>query len=98
MPYKEIGRYLASHRYATERVFRTLAYFDGVSFARRITAPTWLPAALMDPVCPPSTVFGVYQELTGPKSIQLWEYNGHEGGAFDDDERAVRALAELLRR
>lgn len=65
--------------------------------ASRITAPAWLSAALMDPVCPPSTVFGAYHELIGPKSIQLWEYNGHEGGAFDDDERAVRALAGLLR-
>lgn len=52
----------------------------------------------MDPICPPSTVFGVYHELTGPKSSQLWECNGHEGGAFDDERgragvgRAVPAL------
>jgi cephalosporin-C deacetylase len=96
MPFKEIGRYLAVHREATERVFGTLAYFDGVSFARRVTAPTWLSAALMDPICPPSTVFGAYHELAGPKSIQLWEYNGHEGGGTADDERAVRALAGLF--
>jgi cephalosporin-C deacetylase len=98
MPYKEIGRYLASHRYATEQVFRTLSYFDGVSFARRITAPTWLSAALMDPVCPPSTVFGAYHELRGPKTIQLWEFNGHEGGQAFDDELSVRFLAGLFGR
>lgn len=96
MPYKEIGRYLATHRDATEQVFATLGYFDGVSFARRITAPAWLSAGLMDPTCPPSTVFGAYHELRGPKSIKVWPYNGHEGGGPDDDERAVRALATML--
>ena len=95
-PYKEIGRYLATHRDAADQVFGTLAYFDGVSFARRITTPAFLSAALMDEICPPSTVFGAYHELAGPKSIHIWEYNGHEGGGPDDDERAIRVLAELF--
>ena len=95
-PYKELGHYLATHRDAADRVFGTLAYFDGVSFARRVTAPAWLSAALMDAICPPSTVFGAYHELAGPKSIHVWEYSGHEGGGPDDDERAVRALAEVF--
>jgi cephalosporin-C deacetylase len=97
-PYKEIGRYLATHRDAAERVFGTLGYFDGVSFARRVTTPTWVSAALMDPTCPPSTVFGAYHELAGPKSIELWPYNGHEGGGPDDDERALRALKDVFGR
>jgi cephalosporin-C deacetylase len=98
LPYAEIGRYLAIHRDAVDRVFGTLGYFDGVSFARRITTPTWISAALMDPTCPPSTVFGAYHELAGPKSMALWPYNGHEGGGPDDDERALRALAEVFGR
>lgn len=95
-PYLELGRYLATHRGAKERVFSTLAYFDGVSLARRITAPAWLSAGLMDATCPPSTVFGAFHELAGPKSISLWEYNGHEGGGPDDDERALHALRGLF--
>jgi cephalosporin-C deacetylase len=96
MPYKELGRYLAVHRDAASGVFRTLSYFDGVSFARRITAPAFLSAALMDPTCPPSTVYGAFHELRGPKEIVLWDYNGHEGGGHDDDERAVKALGRVM--
>lgn len=96
MPYKELGKYLAVHRGAADRVFATLAYFDGVSFARRIDAPAFLSAALMDPTCPPSTVYGAFHELRGAKDIALWEYNGHDGGGHDDDERAVRGLARVL--
>ena len=80
----------------TDRVFATLAYFDGVSFARSIDAPAFLSAALMDPTCPPSTVYGAFHELRGEKDIALWEYNGHDGGGHDDDERAVRGLARVL--
>lgn len=95
-PYRELARYLATHRGATEQVFSTLSYFDGVSLARRITAPAWLSAGLMDATCPPSTVYGAFHELAGRKSIALWEYNGHEGGGADDDDRALRALRDVF--
>jgi cephalosporin-C deacetylase len=95
-PYHEVVRYLATHRDAVARTFSTLSYFDGVSLARRITAPTWLSAGLMDPTCPPSTVYAAYHELAGPRSIHLWEYNGHEGGGAHDDERAIRGVQEAF--
>lgn len=97
LPYKEIGRYLATHRHSAHQVFTTLSYFDCVSLARRITAPTWLSAGLMDSTCPPSTVYGVYRALQGPRDIHLWEYNGHEGGGPDDDERALKAFRSVLK-
>lgn len=59
-PYAEISRYLAVHREEVEQVFTTLSYIDGVNFARRATAPAMFSVALMDTVCPPSTVFAAY--------------------------------------
>jgi cephalosporin-C deacetylase len=96
LPFREVADYLATHRHAADRVFRTLGYFDGVSFARRVTVPAFLSAALMDLTCPPSTVYGAFHELAGPKDIVLWEYNGHEGGGPDDDERAMEALRSVF--
>ena len=95
-PYKEIGRYLAVHRDRVENVHAVLAYFDGVNFARRATAPAWFSTALMDAVCPPSTVFGAYNAYAGEKRIEVWPYNGHEGGQVYDDERQVAALRALF--
>ena len=34
-PYSEIGLYLRNHRDQVDRVFATLAYFDGMNFAPR---------------------------------------------------------------
>jgi Acetyl esterase (deacetylase) len=91
-PYKEIGTYLATHRYDVDRVHDTLAYFDGVNFAKRADAPVWFSTALMDPICPPSTVFGAYNNYAGLKQIRVWPYNGHEGGAVFDDAASLAAL------
>jgi cephalosporin-C deacetylase len=95
-PYKEIGRYLAMHRDSAARVHETLSYFDGVNFAKRASAPALFSAALMDATCPPSTVFGAYNNYAGPKQITVWPYNGHEGGGIEDDAAALAALREAL--
>ena len=95
-PYRELGRYLAVHRSASARVFETLGYFDGVNFARRITAPSYVSAALMDPTCPPSTVYAAFHALTGQKHLEVWPYNAHEGGGVLDEELALRFLRDRL--
>jgi cephalosporin-C deacetylase len=88
-PYKEVGRYLAVHRHRASSVHDVLAYFDGVNFAKRATAPARFTTALMDPICPPSTVFGAFHAYGGPAEITVWPYNGHEGGGPEDDLLAL---------
>lgn len=84
-PYGEITTYLAVHRDAEEQVFRTLSYLDGVHLGRRASAPTLFSVALMDTICPPSTVYAAYNwygERAGvtDKEIEVYGYNNHEGG------------------
>ena len=96
-PFKEVANYLAIHRDEEDRVLATLAYFDGVNFARRATAPALISVALMDEIVPPSTVFAAYNAYPAPKELLLWRYNGHEGGGPEDEAAAVRFFAEHLR-
>lgn len=91
-PYREVVRYLAQHRGKVASVLDTLSYFDGVNFARRATAPAWFTVALMDEICKPSTVFGAYNAYAGPKEIEVFAFNGHEGGAAQTDAENVRIL------
>ena len=95
-PYAEIGRYLAAHRGFVAEAFATLAYFDGIAFARRATAPAWFSTGLMDNICPPSTAFGAFHAYAGPKQIQVWDYNGHEAGGSDDLELVLSAFEPLF--
>lgn len=79
-PYLELVRYCAVQRHQLDQVFTTLSYFDAVNLAARATAPAQLSVALMDPICPPSTVYAAYHHYAGPKRISVWPYNQHEGG------------------
>lgn len=97
-PYSEITGFLAARRRSVEKVFDTLAYFDGIAFAARGTAPAWFSAGLMDYVCPPSTAFGAYHRYAGEKRINVWEYNGHDAGGAEDLAIVLAAFRSLLRR
>lgn len=94
--YKEIGQYLAIHREKLAQVHETLSYFDGVNFAKRAKAPAWFSTGLMDLICPPSTVFGAFNNYTGEKQITVWPYNGHEGGGIDDDALTLTTLRKVF--
>lgn len=96
LPYREVADYLAHYRDRETEVLTTLSYFDAVNFVRRADAPASFTVALMDAVCPPSTVFGAYNAYAGPKDIRVWNYNGHEGGGVDDDVLALEALRDAL--
>ncbi|WP_029145544.1 acetylxylan esterase [Microbacterium luticocti] len=95
-PYHEITAYLAHYRDRADEVARTLSYFDGVNFARRAQAAASFTVALMDPICPPSTVYAAFNAYAGPKQITEWTYNGHEGGGVDDDVLALDRMRAAL--
>lgn len=94
-PYQEIARYLMIHRDKEAAAFETLAYFDGLNFATRARGRALFSVALMDEICPPSTVFAAYNHYAGPKEIQIWRYNHHEGGAAYQTQAKIRFLREL---
>ncbi|WP_173084615.1 acetylxylan esterase [Phytohabitans rumicis] len=95
-PYQELRTYCKVHRDQVEQVFDTLRYFDGVNFAARATAPALFSVALMDAVCPPSTVYAAYNHYAADKDIKVWAYNGHEGGQAFQRQAQIRYLANLM--
>jgi cephalosporin-C deacetylase len=95
-PYAEFARFCRLDPSRAPAALRTVDYIDGVNFSRRAVAPTLMSAALMDLTCPPSTVFGAYHELRGPKDIQVYEWEGHEGGRGHWKRRAIDFVAKTL--
>ncbi|MEU3457511.1 acetylxylan esterase [Micromonospora sp. NPDC006766] len=103
-PYGEIVRYLAVNREAETAVRRTLSYVDGVTFARRATAPAHFGIGLRDPVCPPSTGFAAYNQYgaangrpgSPEREMHVYPFNQHEGGEAVHVRRQLRWLASAL--
>lgn len=93
-PYGEIARYLAVHRDKIAGTFKTLAYFDGVNFSAGAKAPALFSVGLVDDICPASTVYGAYNAYAGAKSIEIYQFNNHEGGGTFQERRQVQWLGE----
>ncbi|WP_203568922.1 acetylxylan esterase [Aestuariimicrobium ganziense] len=90
-PYKEISDHLKGRPGEVEQVLTTLGYHDGVNFARRASCPTLFSVALMDQICPPSTVYAAFNAWGDPdQQINVYSHNGHEGG------REVQTWAQLV--
>ncbi len=90
-PYTEIPEFLAKNVQLIEPTLNTLRYVDCALLARRITAATLMSVGLMDDICPPSTVFAAYNEITADKEIAVFPYSGHDWPAV----HAERQLAHL---
>ncbi|MGA7203869.1 MAG: acetylxylan esterase [Specibacter sp.] len=104
-PYPEIAGFLTRHRDRYEAVLEVLNYFDGVHLGRRAVAPALFSVALMDDVCPPSTVFAAFNAYgTGAatthtvpeKDIEVYRFNNHEGGQEHHWVRQLHYAAKLL--
>ena len=93
-PYCEIADYCKVYPDRVDTVFHTLSYIDIVNHARRVTSPGLFSVGLTDRITPPSTVFAAYNHYAGDKHIEVYSFNGHEGGGSLHFERKV----EFVRR
>ncbi len=76
-PYIEISEFLEQNVGLIPAALDTLRYVDCALLARRITADCLLSVGLMDTICPPSTVFAAYNEITAGKDIAVHPFTGH---------------------
>jgi cephalosporin-C deacetylase len=75
-PYEEINDYLRLHPESRSAVESTLAYFDGINFADKITCPIIVNIGLQDNVCPPETGYALFRNIRATDK-QLYPYDGH---------------------
>ena len=55
----------------------TLAYYDVVNFARRITVPGYYTWGFNDITCPPTSMYSAYNVTNAPKDLHLYLETGH---------------------
>lgn len=95
-PYTEVPEFLDRNVDLIDAALDTLRYVDCALLARRVTAKTLMSVALMDDICPPSTVFAAFNEIPGAaKDIAVYPYSGHSVPQVHA-ERQLRHLREHL--
>ena len=75
-PYYEIADYLRLHPESRQQVTETLAYFDGISLAPRVTCPIIVNIGLQDSTCPPETGYALFRAI-GSEDKRLYDYDGY---------------------
>ncbi len=84
----EIDAWIAADANRTwETVLETMNYFDALNLADRIQCPVFLGLGLQDDVCPPATIFAVYNRLTVPKEYRVYPEAMHWVGPAHNDAR-----------
>jgi cephalosporin-C deacetylase len=96
-PYQEINDFLRLHPEQRDAVAETLAYYDCINFADRITCPILVNIGLNDNVCPPETGFAVF-DMIASQQKKLYPYagHGHDGGRMEHEAIIDNFFAEHL--
>ena len=87
-PYQEIADYLRLYPDSREQVENTLAYFDGINLAHRITCPIIVSVGLQDSTCPPETGFAMFNNIASDDK-QMYAYDGHGHDANNHEHAAI---------
>jgi cephalosporin-C deacetylase len=96
-PYLEIAEFLSRHSDLVPAALDTLRYVDCALLARRVRADCLFAVGLMDEVCPPSTVYAAYNEITSTKGIAVHRFGGHQLPPSHQERALEHLLARLLR-
>lgn len=56
----------------------TTSYYDVVNFAKRIKAPGHYAWGFNDEICPPTSIYAAYNQITAPKILDLDVAAGHK--------------------
>lgn len=82
----EIAQYIKRYPDQLDAVLHTIAHFDIVNLAYRITAPVMMSVGWKDTVCMPETIYAAYNQIQSPKEIRDYPFSGHEVSEYQQRE------------
>ncbi|WP_150265996.1 acetylxylan esterase [Paenibacillus tepidiphilus] len=89
-----VADYLRRHPEELDLVLNELSYFDTMNMAERITCKVLASVALKDETCPAEMYFATYNRIPGEKEINIYPFNGHEGGGAKQTEVKLAKLRQ----
>jgi cephalosporin-C deacetylase len=96
-PYEEINDYLRQYPDHRSEVEETLAYFDGLNFADKITCPIIVNIGVQDNVCPPETGYALFHKISATdKQLYPYDGHGHDAGRYLHSAIVDRFFAQHL--
>jgi cephalosporin-C deacetylase len=92
-----VEQFLRQYPDQFKQVFKTLSFFDNKNLAENISCPVWISAGGKDLICPPQTIYGVFNLIKTQKNIKYSPFSGHDlPGSVCHIDNLVEVLAEYI--
>jgi cephalosporin-C deacetylase len=92
-----VEQFLRQYPNQLKQVFKTLSYFDNKNLVENINCPVRFSAGGKDPICPPQTIYGVYNLITTEKDIIFYPFSGHDlPGSISHTDHLITMLSEYV--
>jgi cephalosporin-C deacetylase len=82
------------HHEREQEIFEKLGYIDVHHLSPRIKAEVFFGISLMDEICPPATQFAAFNNITSPKTADIYPDFAHEN-LPDHNDRIFNFLSNL---
>jgi cephalosporin-C deacetylase len=79
-----------------DRIVQASRYYDAVNFAARTKAPAFFTVGFIDGLCPPTTVYAAYNQLSGKKTNLNLPTHGHQKTP-EGDAGVRQAIADYMK-
>ncbi|MFC4025102.1 acetylxylan esterase [Oceanobacillus longus] len=91
-----VDAYLHKYPEHIESVYDNLTYFDNLNLSERISCKTRMSVGLKDLICPPMPIYGVYNQLQAPKSMEIYPFAGHDTDIIEHIDKTIQFINENL--
>ena len=97
MTYLEFIFLIKAYPERENEMFKVLSYFDNLNLCSWIKARTVVTCAMKDTVCPPSTIFAVFNHIKTQKHMEIMPYYEHDYEAIMDfEEKKLEYIKNYL--
>ena len=91
-----VDRFLDRHPEYVDQVFTTLSYFDNLNLCSEINCRVRVSVGLRDLICPPKSIYGVYNHIEAPKSIEVYPFSEHNVYNIAHIDKTLRFVNEHI--
>jgi cephalosporin-C deacetylase len=93
----QVEQFLRQYPEQLKQVFKTLSFFDNKNLAENISCPVRISSGGKDLICPPQTIYGVFNLITTKKDILFDPFSGHDlPGSVSHIDNLIEILAKYI--
>lgn len=93
---KEINDIITVQRLKKSQIKKNLTYFDIINFSHDIKCPVLFITGLKDEISPAECVMGLFNNIQGEKTIEVFPESGNEAGSGEQMIKSIRWLTDNI--